>query len=251
METYDVLVIGAGQAGLATGWHLQRAGVRFLLLEATERASGAWRGYYDSLELFSPAAYSGLPGLPFPGLPGHYPQRDEVVAYLEAYASHVHLPIRYRQRVQEVRRENEHFLVRTEDGTLYAARALIAASGTFGQPYTPALPGLADFKGRRLHSAEYRRPQGDEGQRVVVVGGANSGGQIACELAGVASVTLATRRPIRSRPPTRANFSAALLHARACRTLRTGAGSPRCHPSKARVPPHELESGPLLSLTLS
>ena len=83
---HAVIVIGAGQAGLAMGWHLQRQGVDFLIVEAGERPGGNWRHYYDSLRLFSPAAYSALPGLPFPASPGHYPQRDEVVEYLERYA---------------------------------------------------------------------------------------------------------------------------------------------------------------------
>ena len=90
---FDVVVIGAGQAGLACGWHLKQQGLDFLILDEQQQPGGNWRNYYDSLELFSPAAYSSLPGLPFPGEPGHYPSRDEVVRYLEQYASFFQLPI--------------------------------------------------------------------------------------------------------------------------------------------------------------
>ncbi|GLR13534.1 monooxygenase [Chitinimonas prasina] len=200
MEHVDVIIIGAGQAGLAAGYHLQRAGYRFLLLEAGTQASGAWRGYYDSLTLFSPARYSALPGLAFPAAPGHYPSRDEVAGYLEDYARHFDLPIRYGQRVSTVRREGGGFWLQTAEGKGYVARAVIAASGAFGTPFMPSIPGLADFGGRVLHSGSYRDPADFAGHRVVVVGGANSGVQIACELADTADVSLATRRPIRFFP---------------------------------------------------
>src|SRR6185369_8738935 len=90
---HDVIVIGAGQAGLAAGYHLQRRGLQFTLLEASEQAAGSWPHYYDSLKLFSPAGYSSLPGLPFPGDADRYPTRDEVIAYLRRYATHFELPV--------------------------------------------------------------------------------------------------------------------------------------------------------------
>ncbi|HYD80406.1 MAG TPA: FAD-dependent oxidoreductase [Paucimonas sp.] len=200
MNIFDVIVIGAGQAGLAAGWHLRRAGHRFAILEAGERASGAWRGYYDSLTLFSPARYSALPGLPFPGEPNRYPKRDEVADYLESYAARFHLPIHYRKRVSDVQRQGAGFLLQCADGDRYRARAVIVASGAFGTPYTPAVPGLERFRGKHLHSSEYRNPGEFADRRIVVVGGANSGVQIAHELSGTANVSLATRRPIRFFP---------------------------------------------------
>lgn len=90
---FDVVVIGAGQAGLACGWHLKQQGLDFLIVDEQQQPGGNWCNYYDSLELFSPATYSSLPGLPFPGAPGHYPSRDEVVRYLDLYASVFQLPI--------------------------------------------------------------------------------------------------------------------------------------------------------------
>ncbi|HLD66549.1 MAG TPA: NAD(P)-binding domain-containing protein [Pseudomonas sp.] len=197
---HPILVIGAGQAGLAMGWHLQRQGLDFLILEAGERPGGNWRHYYDSLRLFSPAAYSALPGRPFPGPGRHYPHRDEVVRYLEDYAAHFQLPIRYNTRIQRVSREGDGFRLYDEDGRIFECAALVVASGAFNQPHTPAIAGLDTFTGRQLHSRDYRNTEAFRGQRVVVVGAANSAVQIAHELAAVARVTLASREPIRFDP---------------------------------------------------
>jgi len=199
-EHYQVLVIGAGQAGLATGWHLQRQGLSFLILEAGERPGGNWRHYYDSLKLFSPAGYSSLPGLPFPGPAEQYPRRDEVTRYLEDYAKHFELPIRLNSRVDRVVHETGGFRLFTGNGQVFSCQALVVASGAFSRPYTPDIAGLEDFQGLRLHSRDYRNPQGLHGRRVVVVGAANSAVQIAYELAQVAQVTLATREKIKFNP---------------------------------------------------
>ncbi|MDK2125758.1 flavin-containing monooxygenase [Parachitinimonas caeni] len=200
MHSLDVIVIGAGQAGLAAGYHLQQAGLRFVVLEAGERPSGAWRHYYDNLKLFSPARYSALPGLAFPGDPDHYPDRDEVVTYLESYARHFELPIAPGRRVEQLRAHEQGYLLRCADGSEWQSAAVIVASGAFGTPYIPRLEGLTQFRGQQLHSADYRRPEAFAGKRVVVVGGANSGVQIARELAAVAEVTLVSRRPLRFFP---------------------------------------------------
>lgn len=200
MITYDTLVIGAGQAGLAAGYYLQKAGLRFLILEASDEPGGSWPHFYDSLSLNSPARYSSLPGLPFPGQPDRYPQRDEAVAYLRSYAAHFALPIVTGARVIKVERSGRFLRVITGDKGCYLARTIVAATGFFGQPYIPNLPGQAHYRGQLLHAAEYRRPDPFRGQRVVVVGGGNAAVQIGVELAQVARVTLATRHPIRFLP---------------------------------------------------
>jgi putative flavoprotein involved in K+ transport len=197
---HAVIIIGAGQAGLAMGWHLQRQGVDFLIVEAGERPGGNWRHYYDSLRLFSPAAYSALPGLPFPASPGHYPRRDEVVEYLEQYAAHFQLPIRYNSHIDGVSRQGTGFQLHGADGLDYHCEALVVASGAFNHAYIPPIPGLGDFRGTLLHSSAYRTPEAFAGQRVVVVGAANSAVQIAHELAAVAAVTLASRENVRFFP---------------------------------------------------
>jgi putative flavoprotein involved in K+ transport len=198
-KPYDVLVIGGGQAGLATGYHLQRAGVSFAILEGTSDVGGSWPHYYDSLRLFSPAGRSSLPGMPFPGGPQHYPARDEVVAYLRHYARHFALPVVTDARVVRVERTALGFRISTSSGTIYHARSIIAATGAFHRPYTPQLPGQESFVGRVLHAATYQEPASFAGERVLVVGAGNSAIQIAVELAKVAQVTLATREPIRFR----------------------------------------------------
>ncbi|MES2817419.1 MAG: NAD(P)/FAD-dependent oxidoreductase [Pseudomonadota bacterium] len=197
---HKVLIIGAGQAGMAMGWQLQRQGLDFLILEAGERPGGNWRQYYDSLKLFSPAGFSALPGLPFPGDAKRYPKRDEVVAYLEGYAAHFDLPIRFNTRIERVSREGAGFRLHSAEGRSFACEALVVAAGAFNQPYTPAITGLRDFAGRVLHSRDYRNSLGFEGRRVVVVGAANSAVQIAHELSAVARVTLASREPVRFDP---------------------------------------------------
>jgi putative flavoprotein involved in K+ transport len=197
---YDAIVIGAGQAGLAAGYYLQKAGLRFLILEASDEPVGSWPHYYDSLVLNSPAHYSSLPGLPFPSQSDRYPARDEVVAYLRRYATHFDLPIMCKTRVSRVERTNDLFRVTTNGAGYYLARTVVAATGFFGRPYLPAIPGQAHYRGRALHVANYRRPEPFRGQRIVVVGGGNAAIQIGVELAEVAEVTLATRSPIRYQP---------------------------------------------------
>jgi len=194
-EMLDAVVIGAGAAGLAAAYHLQRQGRLFVVLEASQAPSGSWPQYYDSLTLFTPAKYSSLPGLPFPGPPGHYPSRDEMSEYLRVYAAHHAFPVRTGTRVLRVRRSEDGFEVQTQCGTL-SARTVICASGTFGRPFSPALPGEAVYQGKRLHASGYRNAEAFLGQRVIVVGAGNSAAQIAAELSRTATVSLA----VRSRP---------------------------------------------------
>ncbi|MBG0831381.1 NAD(P)/FAD-dependent oxidoreductase [Planomonospora sp. ID67723] len=196
-SAFDVAVIGAGQSGLAAAHALRGAGLRPLVLEAGLRAAGSWPAYYDSLTLFSPARYSALPGLAFDGDPDRYPHRDEVTAYLERYAARLDAEIRTGARVRQVRADGGGFTVELADGTALPAPAVIAASGSFGNPYLPALPGREGFTGEILHAAAYRAPAPYAGRRIVVVGAGNSAVQIAHDLADTATVTLATRAPIR------------------------------------------------------
>ena len=197
MEVLDTIVIGAGQAGLAAGYHLQRMGSRFAILEASDSPGGSWPHYYASLRLFSPARFSSLPGLAFPGDPERYPARDEVIAYLHQYAAHFGLPVVTGARVEAVTRDGERFMVRTAGGQVFKSQRLIAATGSFHRPHIPRLPGQESFSGAVLHSFAYRDSAPFAGQRVVVVGAGNSAVQIATELARVARVSLATREPVR------------------------------------------------------
>ncbi|MFE7580110.1 flavin-containing monooxygenase [Streptomyces gardneri] len=197
MEYVDVAVIGGGQSGLAAAHGLLTKGLRPVVLEASGRTAGSWPEYYNSLTLFSPGRYSSLPGLPFGGNPDRYPHRDEVVSYLSRYAERLGVDIRTGHRVNAVRTAGEGFELDLADGQHLGARAVVAATGGFGQPNRPALPGLDTFTGAVLHVSQYRSPAPFAGRRVVVVGVGNSAVQVAVELADTARVSLATRAPVR------------------------------------------------------
>ncbi|WP_395108317.1 flavin-containing monooxygenase [Actinomadura sp. SCN-SB] len=202
MSTTDssVVVIGGGQAGLATAQVARSLGLDPLVLEAADRTAGSWPHYYDSLTLFSPARRSALPGMAFPGDPDGYPTRDEVIAYLHHYAAHLDADIRTGHRVHQVTAHADGFEIVTSQGAAFTAPLVISATGEFSRPHRPALPGLDDFTGTVLHSSDYRSPHPFAGRRVLIVGGGNSAVQIGIELAGHARVTLATRHPLRFMP---------------------------------------------------
>jgi putative flavoprotein involved in K+ transport len=200
----DVVVIGAGQSGLAAARTLQAHGISPVVLEAGPEPAGSWPRYYDSLTLFSPARYSAMPGPGFPGEPDHYPHRDEVAAYLRRYTAALGADIRTSTEVTAVEpHDRGGFLVRTAAGRAVRAKGVVAASGSFGNPYIPTLPGQDHFTGRLLHVAGYRSPHQHAGERIIVVGAGNSAIQVGYELAQVATVTLATRHPVNFHPPRR------------------------------------------------
>jgi len=167
-----------------------------LVLESGDRPAGSWPSYYDSLRLFSPAKYSGFPGFVFGGDPDRYPHRDEVVDHLLGYAAHLGVEIRIRTRVEAVTAAGAGYAVHTDAGDQLEADGVIAATGSLANPVYPKLPGLEGFTGEVLHAADYRNPSSLAGRRVIVVGGGNSGVQIAHELAAVSDLTLATRSPV-------------------------------------------------------
>jgi putative flavoprotein involved in K+ transport len=200
----DVVVVGAGQSGLAATRALRAHGISPVVLEAGPEPAGSWPHYYDSLALFSPARYSSLPGLAFPGDPDHYPHRDEVVAYLRRYAASLGADIRTCTPVTAVEAHGQGgFLVHTATGHSFHAAGVVAATGSFGNPYTPVLPGMEHFSGRLLHVAGYRSPHRYASERIVVAGAGNSAVQVGYELAQVATVTLATRHPVNFHPQQR------------------------------------------------
>ncbi|WP_138758542.1 flavin-containing monooxygenase [Modestobacter altitudinis] len=191
-DVLDVAVIGAGQAGLALGHHLARRDADFLLLDAAPEIGHSWRTRWDSLRLFSPAQYDGLPGLPFPAPADSHPTKDDVADYLAGYARHFAPPARLDSPVRRLHRADDGtFVVETPTGTL-RARQVVVATGPFQVPWIPALAAGVAPDVVQLHSAEYRNPgQLPAGARVLVVGAANSGLQIAAELASSCSVTVA------------------------------------------------------------
>ncbi|WJV48950.1 ArsO family NAD(P)H-dependent flavin-containing monooxygenase [Streptomyces flavofungini] len=237
----DVVVIGGGQAGLAAGYHLRRLGVDFVILDAQDTPGGAWQHAWDSLHLFSPAAYSSLPGRPMPPQTGQmYPDAAHVVGYLTEYEHRYELPVHRPVRVSAVHREEDAFLrVETDSGT-WRTRAVISATGTWWRPFLPAVPGRSGFRGRQLHTVDYRGPRDFAGKQVVVVGGGNSGAQIAADLAYDTELTWATQRPPRFLADDidgRALFDAATARRRALDQGRADSGGVASLGDIVAVPP--------------
>jgi putative flavoprotein involved in K+ transport len=194
----DVVVIGGSQAGLALAWHLAREQLRFVVLEAGPEIGYTWRSRWDSLTLFTPAQYDALPGMPFPGRPDTYPTKDPVAGYLQDYAAAFNLPVRLNARVTDLARTQEGFEVRT-DSDLFRARQVVVAIGPFQVPFVPPAAQRLDGSVTQLHSAAYRSPQALPTGPVLVVGGGNSGFQIAEELAAAGrrvDLSIASKQPV-------------------------------------------------------
>jgi len=192
MTVLDVAVVGGGQAGLAIGYHLRARGLDFEILDAADSVGHVWRTRWDSLRLFTPAQYAGLPGLAFPAAPDTYPTKDQVTDYLRTYASHFDLPIRLGTAVTDLAAIPAGYTLSTADGSIQA-RQVVVATGPFQIPVIPGCGGGFSAEMLQLHSSGYRDPAPLRGLRVLVVGGGNSGFQIAAELAtgpGVSAVTL-------------------------------------------------------------
>jgi putative flavoprotein involved in K+ transport len=181
-RSYDVVVVGAGQAGLAIGYFLARQGLRFVIVDAGDAVGSAWRTRWDSLTLFTPRRYDSLPGLAFPGDADGYPTRDETIAYLKQYAAELELPIELNSAVCALTRLDGRYLVEL-DGETIEADQVVVATGPF---QTPSLPPFAEQLAPevvQMHSTAYRRPAALPEGTVLVVGGGNTGFQIAAELA--------------------------------------------------------------------
>jgi putative flavoprotein involved in K+ transport len=194
-ESIETVIIGAGQAGLSTGYHLRKRGRPFLILDGNARIGDQWRAQWDTLRLYTPTKYNGLPGLPFPGERWGYPTKDEVADYLASYADRFDLSVRGSTRVQKLESYDGRYVVTTSTGTIHADNVVVA-TGTFGK--TPYLPDFAvdlDPAIRQLHSSEYRRPEQLKDGPVLVVGGSHSGTDIAYEVATTHPTILCGRDP--------------------------------------------------------
>ena len=188
-DEVDVAVIGAGQAGLAMGHFLRGQGRRFVILERADSIGSAWRERWESLTLFTPRRYSALPGVPFPGDPDGYPTRNEVTAYLERYAETFELPIELNRGVRKVERGDDGRFRLEVDGQTMTAEQVVVATGPFQVPYVPELAEkLADVF--QTHAVGYRRPEDVPAGTVLVVGGGNTGFQIAKELSATHKVVV-------------------------------------------------------------
>ena len=192
-RTYDTLVIGGGQAGLATAYALAERGVDCLVLEASAHVGDQWRHQYDSLKLFTPNKISHLPGAKLPGPANAFATKDEVADYLQQYALTFQLPVLTETRVEHVARQDQGFSLATSAGP-FSCRNLVIATGPFGgQAMVPSLTGQLDAQILQLHSSQYRRPGQLRPGPVLVVGASHSGCDIAFELAATHQTHLCGR----------------------------------------------------------
>ncbi|MGH3458934.1 flavin-containing monooxygenase [Aeromicrobium sp.] len=183
VEHIETLIIGAGQAGLSTAYHLRRNARDCLIVDGNDRVGDGWRRQWDTLKLYSPARYDGLPGLPFPAPPWSFPGKDEVGDYLESYAKHFDLPVRLGTRVDRLAAHGDGYVATVGDDSIFADNVVVA-TGTFGRtPYVPEFADELDPMIMQLHSSEYRRPAQMREGAVLVVGASHSGADVAYEIA--------------------------------------------------------------------
>jgi putative flavoprotein involved in K+ transport len=191
-EYVQTIVVGGGQAGLVTGHHLAQRGLPFVILDASARIGDAWRRRWDSLRLFTPARWAGLPGLPFPRAEDPFPSKDRMADYLEAYAVQQALPVRSGVRVERLGREGGRFVLRAEERR-YEADQVVVAMANYQEPRLPPFAGQLDPRIVQLHAQSYRSPAALPPGPALVVGVGNSGAEIARELARTRRVFLAGR----------------------------------------------------------
>jgi putative flavoprotein involved in K+ transport len=189
---FETVIIGGGQAGLATGHHLARRDRPFVILEANDRIGDNWRRHYDSLRLYSPARFDGLPGWAAPMEPWTFPGKDELADYLEEYARRLELPVICNARVDLLCRDGDGYLVRAGAHRLTADNVVVA-SGTFQEPIVPDFAAQLDPGIVQMHSSEYRNPSQLAAGPVLVVGASHSGADIALEVAARHATVLAGR----------------------------------------------------------
>ncbi|HJV98533.1 MAG TPA: NAD(P)-binding domain-containing protein [Arthrobacter sp.] len=179
--TLDTIIIGGGQAGLALGYYLKQQQRRFLILDAGPRAGDAWRQRWDSLRVFTPAKYDGLPGAPFPADPLSFPTKDDLAGYLEGYAARFDLPVLHGVRVERLWREADRYIA-AANGRRWEAHNVVVATGTTQAPRVPGFAAKLAPSVVQLHSSEYRNPRQLQDGPVLVVGLGNSGAEIGLEV---------------------------------------------------------------------
>jgi putative flavoprotein involved in K+ transport len=194
-KVFDVVVIGAGQAGLTMGYYLKKSKRSFVLVDASKRVGDVWRNRYDSLVLFSPRAYSSLPGMALLGDPEGFPTKDEIADYLEHYCDVFSIPVCLNTSVNKLEQMDDIYKVSTTQGKIIAMNVVIA-TGPFHKPSIPKLPGTISNRLFQLHSSQYRNPLQLPAGSVLIIGGGNSGTQIAAELSIGRPVCLSTGHEI-------------------------------------------------------
>jgi len=213
-ERVHTVVIGGGQAGLSVGYHLARRGIPFVILESHPRIGDQWRQRWDSLRLFTPARFDGLPGMPFPAHADAFPTKDEMAAYLEAYAARFRLSVRTGVRVERLSRAGDRFVVTVAGGERLEADNVVVAMATFQRRRVPPFADGLDPAVVQLHSSDYRSPAQLREGGVLVVGAGNSGAEIALEVARAGHRTWMSGRDVGHIPFRIEGLAARLLLAR-------------------------------------
>ncbi len=196
---YDILIIGAGQAGLTMGYFLKKTKFSFLIVDKANEIGESWKTRYDSLTLFTPRSYSSLPGLTLAGEENLYPSKDEISAYLSSYGNTFSLPIQLNTVVTNLEKQNDTFIVKTNQGE-YLSKNVIVATGPFQEPFIPEFSHLLSDKVVQLHSSKYINPTQLIEGNTVIVGGGNSGAQIATEISYERMVYLSVGQPLKYLP---------------------------------------------------
>ncbi|HEX7394510.1 MAG TPA: NAD(P)-binding domain-containing protein [Anaerolineaceae bacterium] len=180
-ESFQTVVIGGGQAGLAIGYFLSRLGENFIILDKNSHTGDTWRCRWESLRLFTPSQFDSLPRMPFPTSKNNFPSKDDAADYLKEYAQKFNLPIRHNVNVESLKRTGSGYLI-SAGPVSFSARNVIVATGPFQLPYIPSFTSQLDPGIFQLHSSAYLNPKQISGNYVLVVGAGNSGAEIALEL---------------------------------------------------------------------
>ncbi|MDP5276601.1 flavin-containing monooxygenase [Chengkuizengella axinellae] len=196
----DVVVIGAGQAGLSIGYYLTQSNLSFVLLDQSSQIGETWLNRYDSLILFSPRTYSSLPGYEFPGESDGYPNKNETAEYLKKYQQKFSIPVELNTFVEQISKENDTFITSTNHFT-YHSKIVVIATGPFQTPFLPKLTGSGlDEQIIQLHSSKYKNPQQLKRGTTLIVGAGNSGAQIAVELYNTHDVYISSNQDLKFSP---------------------------------------------------
>jgi putative flavoprotein involved in K+ transport len=198
-EVFEAIVIGGGQAGLATGYYLRQRTENYIILDENSHTGETWRRRWDSLRLFTPSQNNNLPGMKFPKPDFYFPTKDEAADFLESYASHFSLPVRYGVKVDALHRDEAGYRLSTGEESFYV-RNVIVTTGSFHTPYIPSYGIELNHGIFQMHSADYRNPKDVPAQNIVVVGAGNSGAEIALELAKAGKKVWLAGRDV-GRPP--------------------------------------------------
>ena len=239
-EKFETIVIGGGQAGLSVGYYLKKHGGSFVILDANEQIGGSWRTRtWNSLRLFTPALYDGLPGWPFPAAGWSYPTARETADYLEAYAARFDLPVRTGMAVSRLGKDGDRYVVECGRRRLEAERVVVA-TGFYGKPSVPDFAAELDPRIVQMHSSDYRDPSQLRPGGVLLVGAGNSGADIGMEVSATHRTWLSGRDkgqvPFRIESPLRRLVVPVLWFvASHVLTLKTPIGR--------KVRPHVLEGG--------